>query len=290
MDFGVVFPQTEIGTDPEVIRDYAQAAEQLGYHHLLTFDHVLGGHPERFQGSFRPPYTHETPFHEPFALFGYLAALTTRLELATGILILPQRQTALVAKQAAEVDVLTRGRLRLGVGIGWNFVEYEGLGANFKNRGARSEEQIQVLRLLWSEDLVDFRGKYHTLEKVAIQPRPPHRIPIWMGGMADPVLRRIARIADGWLPQFQPGPEAREMLDRLRGYIREAGRAVDAVGVEGRLSLAQTSEEQWATAVQQWRDLDVDYLGVNTMGAGLASPQAHIDAIRRFKEAADRAR
>jgi probable F420-dependent oxidoreductase len=285
MELGVVFPQTEIGSDPIVVRDYAQAAEQLGYHHLLTYDHVLGGHPDRFQGAFRPPYTHETSFHEPFVLFGYLAALTTRLELVTGILILPQRQTALVAKQAAEVDLLSGGRLRLGVGLGWNFVEYEALGERFENRSARIEEQIQVLRKLWSEELVDFQGKYHTIKQASIQPRPAHRIPIWMGGTADSVLRRVARVADGWFPQAAPGPELRDMLERLRRYVQEAGRPADAVGVEGRLSLDQTPEAEWATTVQQWRDLGADYVGVNTMGAGLASPRDHIEAIRRFKAA-----
>ncbi len=284
MELGVVFPQTEIGSDPSVVRDYAQAAEQLGYHHLATYDHVLGGHPDRFQGAFRPPYTHETSFHEPFVLFGYLAALTTRLELVTGILILPQRQTALVAKQAAEVDLLSGGRLRLGVGLGWNFVEYEALGERFQNRGARIEEQIQVLRKLWSEELVDFQGKYHTIKQASIQPRPAHRIPIWMGGTADAVLRRVARLADGWFPQAAPGPELAEMLERLRRYVREAGRPEDAVGIEGRLSLDRTPEAQWTTTLQQWRDLGATYVSVNTMGAGLPSPRAHIDAIRRFKE------
>jgi probable F420-dependent oxidoreductase len=289
MKLGVVLPQTEIGSDPGVIRDYAQAAEQLGYHDLHAFDHVLGGHPDRFQGRLppfyaQPPYTHESPFHEPFVLFGYLAAVTTRIELVTGILILPQRQTALVAKQAAEVDLLSRERLRLGVGIGWSFVEYEALGESFRNRGARIEEQIEVLRRLWSEELVDFEGKYHTLRQISILPRPRRRIPIWMGGMADPVLRRIARLADGWLPQLQPGPQATEMIGRLRGYVQEAGRPADAVPIGARLTLARTPQDQWGSTVEQWRELGVDYLAVNTMAAGLASPRAHIEAIRRFME------
>ncbi len=285
MQLGVVFPQTEIGNDPGTIREYAQTAEALGYHHLLVYDHVLGGHPARFPSGFRPPYNHETPFHEPFVLFGYLAGLTTRLELVTGVLILPQRQTALVAKQAAAVDVLTQGRLRLGVGVGWNFVEYEALGASFKNRGARIEEQIVLLRRLWSEDLVEFQGKYELVDRAAIRPRPPHRIPIWMGGMADAVLRRIARLADGWFPQCPPGPEAEELMARLRGYVREAGRRPEEVGIEGRMSIANTPEDQWGRVAEQWRVLGAEYLGVNTMGAGLASPQAHIDTIRRIKEA-----
>ncbi len=287
MKLGVVFPQTEIGNDPVVIRDYAQAAEALGYNHLLAFDHVVGGHPDRFQGQRPPPYTHESAFHEPFVLFGYLAAMTTRLELVVGVLVLPQRQTALVAKQAAEVQALSQGRLRLGVGIGWNFVEYEALGESFKNRGARIEEQIEVLRRLWSQDLVDYAGKYHTLHRVGINPRPPQPIPIWMGGTADVVLRRTARLADGWFPQAAPGPELDEMLQRLRRYVREAGRRPEDVGVEGRLSIAQTPEREWAATVGAWRAAGADYLCVNTMRAGLASPHAHIDAIRRFKDAVE---
>ncbi len=286
MKLGVVFPQTEIGSDPVAIRDYAQAAEQLGYHHVLVFDHVLGAHVDRFEGRFRPPYHYTTPFHEPFVLFGYLAALTS-LELVTGIVILPQRQTALVAKQAAEVDVLTRGRLRLGVGIGWNHVEYEALGQSFRNRGRRIEEQIALMRRLWTEELVDFEGKYHVVKQAGINPLPVQRpIPVWMGGGVDAVLRRIARIADGWFPQFRPGPDASETLDRLRGYIRDAGRKPEDVGIEGRISMFNTPEPEWGAALEGWRGLGATHVAVNTMNAGLASPQAHIDAIRRFKQAA----
>ncbi|HEX5480869.1 MAG TPA: LLM class F420-dependent oxidoreductase [Dehalococcoidia bacterium] len=284
MKLGVVFPQSEIGPDPAAVRDYAQAAEQLGYNHLLVFDHVVGAPPERF--SFRPPYTHKTQFHEPFVLFGYLAALTS-LELVNGILILPQRQAVLVAKQAAEVDVLTGGKMRLGVGIGWNFVEYEALGENFHNRGRRIEEQIALMRRLWTEELVDFEGTYHTVKQAGINPMPVQRpIPVWMGGGAEPVMKRIAKIADGWFPQLQPGDDARERLERLRGYIREAGRKPEDVGIEGRISVFNTPEDQWAKAVRDWQDLGATHLAVNTMNAGLSSPQQHIDAIRRFREAA----
>jgi probable F420-dependent oxidoreductase len=284
MNLGVVFPQTEIGNDPLVVRDYAQAAEDLGYTHLLVFDHVVGGHPDRFQGQRPPPYTHESAFHEPFVLFGYLAGLTTRLELVVGVLVLPQRQTALVAKQAAEVQSLSQGRLRLGVGIGWNFVEYEALGERFTNRGARIEEQVALLRRLWSQDVVDFAGKYHTVRQAGINPRPARPIPLWMGGTADAVLHRTACMADGWFPQAAPGPELTEMLGRLHAYIREAGRQPADVGVEGRLSIAQTPERDWAPTVRAWHDAGAGYLCVNTMRAGLASPQAHIDAIRHFKD------
>src|SRR6267143_5938403 len=224
MKLGVIFPQTEIGSDPAVIRDYAQACESAGYDHLLVFDHVLGGKPERFDKlGRRPPYTDQSPFHEVFVLFGYLGACTRRLELVTGIVILPQRQTALVAKQAAAVDVLTGGRLRLGVGIGWNHVEYEALNEDFHTRGRRVSEQIVVMRKLWTEPVVTFQGSYHHLDRAGINPLPVQRpIPVWMGGMAEPVLKRVAQISDGWFPQFQPGDEASHTLDR----VGEAGPGV----------------------------------------------------------------
>ncbi len=283
MKLGVVFPQTEIGNDPIVIRDYAQAAEQLGYHHVLVFDHVLGAHPGRFE-KFRPPYTYLTPFHEPFVLFGYLAAVTTKLELTTGVVILPQRQTALVAKQAAGADVLSGGRMRLGVGIGWNHVEYEALGENFHNRGRRIEEQIALMRRLWTEELVDFDGRYDKVQQAGICPLPVQRpIPVWMGGGVDAVLRRVAKIADGWFPQFQPGSQATETVERLHGYMRDAGRAVDSVGIEGRISMLNTPEDAWGAALEGWRDLGATHLSFNTMGAGFTSPRDHIDAIQRLR-------
>ena len=283
MKLGVVFPQTEIGNDPIVIRDYVQAAEQLGYEHVLVFDHVLGAHPDRFE-KFRAPYTYQTAFHEPFVLFGYIAAVTTKLELTTGVVILPQRQTALVAKQAAAVDVLSGGRMRLGVGIGWNHVEYEALGENFHNRGRRIEEQIALMRRLWTEELVDFDGRYEKVQQAGICPLPVQRpIPVWMGGGVDAVLRRVAKIADGWFPQFQPGPQAAETVEVLRGYVREAGRAIDAVGIEGRMSLYNTTEDAWGSALEGWRDLGATHVSFNTMNAGLTSPRDHIDAIRRLR-------
>jgi probable F420-dependent oxidoreductase len=287
MKIGAVFPQTEIGNDPMVIRDYAQAVEQLGYDHLLVFDHVLGAHPERFEGRFRPPYTHATPFHEPFVLFGYLAAVTTKLELTTGIVILPQRQTALVAKQAAAVDVLSNGRLRLGVGIGWNHVEFEVLGENFRNRGRRIEEQITVMRRLWTEELVDFEGKYHVVKQAGINPLPVQRpIPVWMGGMVEAAIQRIAKIADGWFPQFQPGSQSAETIQRLRGYIREAGRKPEDVGIEGRIGLYNTAGDRFGAAVEGWRDMGATHLSLHTMNAKLASPQEHIGALWRFMDVA----
>ncbi|HEX6288323.1 MAG TPA: LLM class F420-dependent oxidoreductase [Herpetosiphonaceae bacterium] len=281
MRIGVVFPQTEIGTDAVAIRDYAQAVEDLGYRHLLVYDHVLGASTAT-RVDWRGPYTSETPFHEPFVLFGYIAGLTTRIELVTGVIILPQRQTALVAKQAAEVDLLSGGRLRLGVGIGWNAVEYEGLNEDFGNRGARSEEQIAVLRRLWTEPVVTFQGRWHRIDAAGINPLPLQRpIPIWIGGGADRVLERTARIADGWFPQLPPDDRARAALERLRAYTEAAGRAPDAVGVEARMSIGQVPESGWERYVEAWRELGATHLSVNTMSAGLRSPQEHIDTLRR---------
>ena len=195
MQIGVVFPQTEIGNDPAAIRDYAQTAEGLGFSHVLAYDHVLGANPQR-PGGWSGPYTYLTPFHEVFVLFGYLAAVTHKLGLAAGVIILPQRQTALVAKQAASLDVLSGGRLRLGIGLGWNEVEYTSLNENFHNRGKRIEEQVVLMRRLWTEPLVDFKGKWHTIPDAGLNPLPVQRpIPVWFGGSAEAALRRsLARL------------------------------------------------------------------------------------------------
>jgi probable F420-dependent oxidoreductase len=285
MRFGVVFPQTEIGTDPITIRDYAQAAEELGYHHILAYDHVIGANPASRPG-WRPPYTHQSMFHEPFVLFGYLAGLTKKIELVTSIIILPQRQTVLVAKQAAALDVLSGGRLRLGIGIGWNPVEYEALGENFKNRGRRSEEQVEVMRKLWTEELVSFEGKWHKITDAGLNPLPIQQpIPIWFGGTDDRALRRLARLGDGWFPQLRPDETCREAIEKVHSYAREAGRDPISIGIEGRLPISQGSAETWVNEIAQWKKLGATHLTVNTMKAGLTTPAAHIDAIRRFKEA-----
>lgn len=291
MRLGVVFPQTEIGNDPGAIRAYAQAAEELGYDYLLAYEHVLGAHPDRLKDLGRqPPYTHESPFHEPFVLFGFLAAVTSRIELVTGIVILPQRQTVLVAKQAAEVDVLSGGRLRLGVGLGWNPVEYEALGENFRTRGRRVEEQIALLRLLWTQPLVDFEGRSHRVRGAGINPLPVQRpIPVWMGGSAEPALRRLARIADGWISQLAPTPQAREVVQRVRNYVREAGRDPSTFGIEGRLHLCTTGADAWPQAVRTWRQLGGTHLAVNTMRCGFRTPEDHIEAVRSFRQAVQEA-
>ncbi len=285
MHIGVVFPQVEIGADPGAIRDYAQAVEAMGYTHILTFDHVLGANPER-PGGWKGPYTYRHSFHEPFVLFGFLAAATRRVELVTGILILPQRQTALVAKQAAAVDVLSSGRLRLGVGVGWNAVEFEALGERFTNRGARIEEQIAVLRALWARDLVTIEGQWHRVTDAGLNPLPPRpTIPIWMGGESEPVVRRAARLADGWMPHFRPGPEAQAIVDRLHGLIREAGRDPSAFGIEGRMTLAQVPPEQRAAELAAWRAMrGITHLCVHTVGLGLKTAAEHVQALERLKK------
>ena len=283
MQIGVTFPQTEIGADPEVIRDYAQAAEGMGYRHLVAFDHVLGADPTHRPGW--RGYTHRQMFHEPFVLFGYLAALT-HLEFVPAVIILPQRQTALVAKQAAEVDVLTGGKLRLGVGVGWNPVEYEALGMNFQARGRVVEEQIEVMRLLWSQEVVSYKGQYHTITEAGLNPLPIRRsIPIWLGGSANVLLRRVARIGDGWFPQGQPDDHMRRLLERLISYIREAGRDPSTVGIEARVNASEGNLDEWVRQTEGWRALGATHISLNTMGAGFNSPGEHIDAIRRYKEA-----
>jgi probable F420-dependent oxidoreductase len=286
MRYGAVFPQTEIGDDPGAVRAYAQAIEEMGYEYLLAYDHVLGA-----DTSVRPnwtgPYNAETNFHEPFVLFGYLAGITQRIELVTGIIILPQRQTALVAKQAAEVDVLSGGRLRLGIGIGWNDVEYEALNEDFHNRGKRSEEQVEVLRELWTKPVVTYEGRWHHIDAAGIKPLPVQRpIPIYFGGgRTDGVLRRIAKLGDGWLPQTQPDDNGRALVEKFRNFVAEAGREPSDVGLDARVSVLEGMDVALANA-EQWDDIGARYVGVNTMKAGFTTVDQHLNALREFKESA----
>lgn len=284
MQLGVVFPQTEIGSDPGAVRDYAQAAEALGYEHLLVFDHVLGADASK-RAEWNRPYSHVDTFHEPFVLFGYLAAITEKLQMTTGILILPQRQAALVAKQAAAVDVLTGGRLRLGIGVGWNDVEYEALGESFRNRGRRCEEQIELMRALWTQDIVNFEGRYHKVTHAGINPLPVQQpIPVWFGGGADQVVERIGRLGDGWFPQFQPDSAGQERIGQMRELATKAGRDPDNIGIEGRLNYADGADA-WNRAAEAWAECGATHLSINTMRAGLPNPDAHIKAIEEFKQA-----
>ncbi len=283
MRIGAVVPQLEIGNDPAQITAYGQAAEALGYAHLIAYDHVLGAHPDR-PGGWRGPYTHRHAFHEPFVLFGFLAGVTSRIEFAPGVIVLPQRQTALVAKQAAELDVLSRGRVRLGVGLGWNAVEYEALGEDFHNRGRRIEEQITVLRSLWTQELVDIRGQWHRIDRAGLNPMPVQRpIPIWMGGSAEAALRRIARVADGWMALIPPREDVRERVERFASYVAEAGREQGVVGLEFRVSASLGGPEVWKKAVDLFAAVGATHLGFNTMGAGFETVDAHIAALERFQ-------
>jgi probable F420-dependent oxidoreductase len=286
MKVGVVFPQTEIGQDPAVIRDYAQAVESMGYTHILAFDSVVGANPNR-PGGWDSQYTYQHAFHETFVLFGFCAGVTRRIELVTGIVILPQRQTALVAKQAAAVDVLSGGRLRLGIGVGWNTVEFEALGENFKNRGKRVEEQLEVMRLLWTNELVTYDGQWHRVPDAGIRPLPVQQpIPVWMGGDSEVVIRRAARLADGWitLPSFRPGPAGQQTVDRLHGLVREAGRDPAAFGIEARMALAKVPAQERVKEIAAWRAMrGITHLCINTMGLGLPGPEEHVRALERFK-------
>lgn len=285
MKYGVIYPQTEFGDDPTAIRDYAQTAEALGYAHIAAYDHVLGANPDR-PGGWRGPYTYESAFHEPFVLFSHMAAVTQRIEFAPSIIILPQRQTALAAKQAATLDVLSGGRLRLGVGLGWNQVEYVALEQNFHNRGRRIEEQVTLMRMLWTQPLVNFSGRWHTVPDAGLKPRPVQQpIPIWFGGNADPVLRRVARMGDGWMPNFRTLEDTRPALEKLERYLAEAGRARSQIGVEARLSYGDGHPDTWLKQVQDWEAVGATHVAINTMGRGFDTPAAHLAAIRRFAEA-----
>jgi probable F420-dependent oxidoreductase len=276
VQLGVVFPQTEIGNDPTVIRAYAAAVETAGYDFLSLYDHVLGADPDR-AAALGGPYTYQTPFHEVFVLLAHLAAITDRIELVTEVLVLPQRQAALVAKQAAEIDLLSGSRLRLGVGIGWNAVEFEALGEDFRTRGKRVEEQIEVLRLLWSQDLVTFHGRFHHLTGAGINPRPPRgSIPVWIGGSAEAAVRRAARLADGFMLNV-PVRSAAEQIELVRGLVAGAGRDPAVFGIGGRVTLQEDPEETLA-GVRDWEQLGATHVSVNTMGTGLA-PEEHAERL-----------
>lgn len=280
MKWGVVFPQNQLGADPVAIRDFVQAAEGMGYHHLLAYDHVLGANPEREGWRAGNPYTYEDMFHEPFTLFAYLAGLTETIGLMTGVLILPQRQTALVAKQAAQVDLLSGGRLRLGVGVGWNAVEYSSLGCDFRTRGARIEEQIEVLRKLWTRDLVKFDGKFDQIDDAGINPLPPQQpIPIWIGGTADVVLQRAAQQSDGWVAHAWAPPQAQRLIDKYWTFAEACGRAA-RVGLHTRLITEGLPEREWEAYVAGWDKLGATELAVYPHGDRLDD---YLERLQTFK-------
>jgi probable F420-dependent oxidoreductase len=283
MQIGVVFPQTELGGDVGAVRAYGEAVEGLGFAHLLAYDHVLGADPTIHRG-WSGPYDSATTFHEPFVLFGFLAGITS-LELVTGIIILPQRQTALVAKQAAEVDLLTRGRFRLGVGIGWNHVEYEALGKSFHDRGRRFGPQIELLRRLWTEQSVIHDGPDDKITGASLAPLPVQRpIPVWIGAQSEPAYRRIGRLADGWFPQVRPGEQLDRALEVIGKAATDAGRDPATIGMEGRANWSPDDPDRFARQVERWRSVGATHLSVNTMNAGLATVDDHIAALTTAAE------
>ena len=281
MRIGAVFPQLEAGTDIGAITDYIQNVESLGFDHILAFDHVLGANASSRPG-WSGAYQHTDSFYEPITFYSYVAAITSRLELATGVIILPQRQTALFAKQSATLDLISGGRLRLGIGTGWNQVEYEALGENFHNRGKRSEEQINLLRKLWSEELITFKGKFHTVTDAGLNPLPPKRsIPIWFGGMADPVLERVAKIGDGWLPLGSPNEKRKNTFDQLKRYLEQNSRSMSDIGIEAMISM-KNSATDIKKDISSWVQMGATHISVNTMNCGLEFPGEHVKAISDF--------
>jgi probable F420-dependent oxidoreductase len=287
MQTGVIFPQTEIGPDPAGVRAYAQAVQDIGFQHLEVFDHVLGADPAGHPG-FEGPYNVNSQFHEPFVVFGYLAAVAPKLELVTSVIILPQRQAALVAKQAAAVDVLTGGKLRLGVGIGWNAVEYEALDMDFRNRGRRFEEQIELMRRLWTERSVTFEGKYHRVTAAGINPLPVQRpIPVWIGASAEPAIKRAAELGDGYFPQRPLAGGWPATFEKIHGWLRAAGREPSTFGIDARVQAGVGTPDEWRQQAEQWRKLGATHLSINTMNGGLRGPDAHVERLREALQAVE---
>lgn len=284
MQFGAVFPHNEIGTDPGAIRAYAQGVEALGATHLLIYDHVLGADPNR-PGGFQGPYDKDVAFHEPFTTFAFIAACTETLEMITTVLILPQRQTVLVAKQAAELAILSGNRFRLGVGTGWNEVEYVGLNENFHNRGRRQAEQVTLMRRLWSEDSLDYTGEYHRIYMASINPRPAQPIPIWFGGSAPALLKRCGELGDGWIPLGSPNDKSREMLDAIRRHREAAGLPWDGFGIQAQAQYGGGTPERWASHAGKWRDLGATHLAIATHNAGETDVDGHLARVEEYLNA-----
>ena len=284
MKIGVTFPLFEIGNDPGGIKAHAQAAEELGFDNLHCADHIVGADPRAHPTA---RFTNLQPSLDPLVLFGFLGAVTTRIGLTTGILLLAERPTVLVAKQAASIDVLTNGRLRLGIGISGFEPEFEPVREEFHNRGKRSEEQIALMRALWTEESVTFRGRWHTVVGFGCNPLPVQRpIPLWIGGHAEPVLERAGRLADGWLlGRDKPSEEVGRAFERVRGYAKQAGRDPAALGFEGRVHLMDGGTiESCVEETHAWKELGATHVVLQTLFVGLQGPDAHIDAMRRYKE------
>jgi probable F420-dependent oxidoreductase len=285
MKLGFTFPQDRTMDDPSAIRDLAQAAEGLGFEYITITDHVLGPDLEnRPKISDVYSFSYKSIVREALVLMGFLAGCTKSITLNTSVLVLPQRPAALVAKQLAEIDVLSGGRAVLGVGIGWNPVEFEALNEDFHNRGRRMEEQIAVMRALWTQDVVDFTGEWHRIDRAGINPRPIQQpIPIWIGsGAVEAPMRRAARLADGWIPPTLSPAETAPMLEQFRGYLNDAGRDPSTVSIAGRIILDAVSPEDWAAEYAAWQALDVSHLVISTRRPGVENVDGHIGALREF--------
>jgi probable F420-dependent oxidoreductase len=283
MQLNAFFPTRDIGTDPAKIRDWAQAAQDLGYAYSEVPDHVFGA---TARDGWTPLYDETNAFHETFVTLGFLAAVTDKIKLSSGVLIAPQRQTGVIAKQSAEVDILSGGRFRLGIGVGWNHVEYEALGTDWKTRGARQAEQVEVLRRLWCEDLVSFKGQFHDLREVNILPRPVQQpIPIWFGGVSDAAVARAAKLGDGWMPIAAPDAETEGKLGSLREQLKSLGRDPAKFGIEGWLRMREPNPQQWGAAAEGWRKLGADMVMLYPMYR-IETFDGQIEQLRRFKEVA----
>jgi probable F420-dependent oxidoreductase len=282
MRLGVTFPQSDLALDAGATREFAQAVEEMGFDHLLFYEHVVGaGRTTRPDWS----YIHDEHdrFHEVFVVLGYIAALTESIELVPGVLCLPQRQTALVAKQAAELDHLCGGRFRLGVGVGWNFVVFGALGADFHTRGRRIQELIEVLRLLWTSPTVTYEGEFHSLPDVGINPLPLQRpIPIWYGSGAERILERVARLADGWIPEPKDPEELAPQLEKLRGLIEREGRNPDEFGLQGRLSLRHGGPDMWREHYQWFLENGFTHYAIATIWSGAKTLGEHLELLQRY--------
>ncbi len=284
MEFGAVLPHNEIGSDPGAMRAYAQGIESLGATHLLIYDHVLGADPAR-PGGWKGAYDKDVAFHEPFTTFAFIAAVTEKLEMITAVMILPQRQTALVAKQAAEVAILSNNRFRLGVGTGWNEIEYVGLNENFRNRGKRQAEQVELLRRLWQEETFDYAGDYHRIDAAGINPRPAKPIPIWFGGSAPALLDRCARLGDGWIPLMGANDAARECINRLKSGREAAGLKWQDFGIQAQAQFAGGNPDRWKNHADKWAALGASHLAIATHNAGPADVDEHLSRIESYLNA-----
>ena len=287
MDFGISFPQTQIGNDPAIIRNFVETAEELGFERLTLVDHILGA-KEAKDAPWAVHYTIEYGFHEPLTLFAWIAGFTKSIQLVTANVVLPQRQTELVAKQAAQIDILTGGRMVLGIGVGWSKSEFEALNMNFANRGARIEEQVDLLRRLWTDELVEFEGKWHKISEMGMNPRPIQQpIPIWFGAMEEVAVRRAARIGDGWLmsPRGKPDDQMKKLVEAFYGEAESAGRNVNDLGIDATVFAEDRGPNEWLSEAQAWRDLGATSITFRTSESGFTHIDQHINAMRRLAEA-----